>query len=145
MGHIEGGKAEGANLVFGGDRPAGELGDGNWVNPALFLTDNTMKIAREEIFGPVLCVIPFDTEEQAIAIANDSDYGLSGGIYTSDIGRAFRVARAMHTGSIGINGYAAVPNAPMGGVKLSGIGREGGWTAIEEFTEVKTVMVNLEV
>ena len=144
LGYIESGRAEGAKLVFGGDRPLGELSDGNWVDPALFVTDNKTKIAREEIFGPVLCVIPFDTEEEAIAIANDSEYGLSGGIYTTDLSRAFRVVREVHAGSIGINGYTAIPSAPMGGVKRSGIGREGGWSTIEEFTELKTVMLNLD-
>lgn len=144
--YIEIGQAEGAKLLFGGDRPtAGDLSQGNWINPALFVNvDNKMRIAREEIFGPVLCVIPFETEEEAIALANDSDYGLSGGIYTTDVSRAFRVARQMRTGSIGINGYSAVPNAPMGGVKLSGIGREGGWATIESFTELKTLMLNLD-
>jgi aldehyde dehydrogenase (NAD+) len=144
MDYIEAGKSEGGKLVFGGDRPAGDLSGGNWVNPALFITNNKAKIAREEIFGPVLCVIPFDTEEEAIAMANDSEYGLSGGIYTTDLSRAFRVAREVHTGSIGINGYTAIPSAPMGGVKRSGIGREGGWSTIEEFTELKTVMLNLD-
>jgi aldehyde dehydrogenase (NAD+) len=144
IGYIDSGRREGARLVFGGDRPAGDLGDGNWVDPALFITDNGKTIAREEIFGPVLCVIPFDTEDEAIAMANDSDYGLSGGIYTTDLSRAFRVAREMHTGSIGINGYTAIPSAPMGGVRRSGIGREGGWSTIEEFTESKTVMLNLD-
>lgn len=92
----------------------------------------------------MLCVFPFDTEDAAIALANDSEFGLSGGIYTRDISRAFRLAREMRTGSIGINGYAAVPNAPMGGLKRSGIGREGGWAGIEAFTEVKTLILNLD-
>lgn len=143
--YIESGQREGAELVFGGERPGGELAEGNWIQPALFTSvDNRMTIAREEIFGPVLSVIPFDTEEEAIAIANDSDYGLSGGLYTADLNRALRVAREMRTGSIGINGYSVVPNAPVGGLKRSGIGREGGWTTIEEFTELKTVMINLD-
>ena len=89
-------------------------------------------------------MIPFETEEEAIAIANDSDYGLAGAIYTTDISRAFRVARAVRSGSIGINNYASVPNAPMGGVKRSGIGREGGWPTIEAFTELKTININLD-
>jgi len=145
MGYIESGKAEGATLQFGGTRPGGELNQGNWIDPTLFVNvDNRMRVAREEIFGPVLCVIPFDTEEEAIAIANDSAYGLSGAIYTTDVNRAFRVARQLRTGSIGVNGYAAVPNVPMGGVKLSGIGREGGWASIEAFTELKTLMFNLD-
>jgi aldehyde dehydrogenase (NAD+) len=145
MSYIDVGRREGATLQFGGDRPGGDLADGNWIDPTLFVNvDNKSRIAREEIFGPVLCVTPFDSEDEAIALANDSEYGLSGGIYTTDISRAFRVARRMRTGSIGINGYSAVPNAPMGGIKRSGIGREGGWETIEEFTELKTVMLNLD-
>lgn len=145
LGLIADGRREGARLLFGGDIPGGELGSGNWINPALFVdVDNTMRIAREEIFGPVLCVIPFDTEEEAIAIANDSEYGLAGAIYSTDISRAFRVARAVRSGAIGINNFASVPNAPMGGIKLSGLGREGGWPSIEAFTEVKTININLD-
>ncbi|QKS02145.1 aldehyde dehydrogenase [Sphingomonas sp. CL5.1] len=145
LGYIDIGRWEGARLVFGGDRPGGDLADGNWVNPALFVdVDNNMRIAREEIFGPVLCVIPFEEEADAIRIANDSDYGLSGGIYTTDLTRAFRVAKAMRTGSVGVNGYSVMPNSPAGGIKRSGLGREGGWATIEEFTEVKTVMLNLD-
>jgi aldehyde dehydrogenase (NAD+) len=137
---------EGARLEFGGDRPAGDLAAGNWVNPTLFSgVSNWMTVAQEEIFGPVLAVIPFKEEEEAIRMANDSIYGLAGGIYTTHIGKAFRVAKAMRTGAVGINGYSVVPNAPAGGVKQSGLGREGGWATIEAFTEVKTVMVNLGV
>ncbi|MBC3191770.1 aldehyde dehydrogenase [Pseudonocardia sp. C8] len=143
--YIESGVAEGATLAFGGDAPGGDLADGNWVNPALF-TDVTadMRVVREEIFGPVLCVIPFDTEEEAIRIANDSEYGLAGCVFSTDVTRAFRVARAIRSGSIGINGYASVPNAPMGGVKRSGVGREGGWESIEAFTELKTININFD-
>jgi aldehyde dehydrogenase (NAD+) len=142
---VESGVAEGAELAFGGDAPDGNLADGNWVNPALFVgVTSEMRIAREEIFGPVLCVLPFDTEEEAIRIANDSEYGLAGCVYTTDITRAFRVARRIRSGSIGINGYASVPNAPVGGVKRSGIGREGGWETIEAFTELKTITLNLD-
>ncbi|WP_244446345.1 aldehyde dehydrogenase family protein [Devosia riboflavina] len=145
MSYIETGSAEGARLVFGGDRPGNELADGNWINPTLF-TDvrSDMRIAQDEIFGPVLSVIPFDTEEEAITIANDSVYGLSGGVYTTDLSRAFRVGRAMHTGTVGINGYSLMPNSPAGGVKRSGIGREGGWATIEAFTELKTLILNLD-
>jgi aldehyde dehydrogenase (NAD+) len=144
-GYIDSGRAEGATLLFGGDRPGGDLGIGNWVNPTLFYNvRNTMKIAQEEIFGPVLSVIGFETEDQAIKLANESVYGLSGGVYTTDISRAFRVARAMRTGSIGINGYSVMPNSPYGGVKQSGLGREGGWPAIEAYTELKTLILNLD-
>ncbi len=145
LGYIESGKEEGAELLFGGDTPGGDLVNGNWINPALFVNvNNKMKIAREEIFGPVLCVIPFETEEEAIQIANDSEYGLAGSIFTTDVNRAFRVARAIRTGSIGINGYASIPNAPYGGVKISGFGREGGRQGIEAFTELKTINFNLD-
>jgi len=145
LGYVESGRRQGATLVVGGDKAGGELSGGNWINPALFTdVDNRMRIAREEIFGPVLCVIPFETEDEAIRIANDSEYGLAGCIYTNDIDRAFRVAGAIRSGSIGINGYASIPNAPMGGVKRSGLGREGGWPSIEAFTELKTVSFNLD-
>lgn len=146
MHYITRGLEEGARLEFGGDRPGPELGAGNWVLPTLFShVDNRMAIAREEIFGPVLAVIPFQTEEEAIAIANASIYGLAGGIYTTHIGKAFRIARAMRTGAVGINGYSVMPNAPAGGMKQSGLGREGGWSTIEAFTELKTVMVNTAI
>ncbi len=146
LGFVASGREQGATLAFGGDRPGGDLAQGNWVNPAMFVNvRNDMRIAREEIFGPVLSVIPFETEEEAIRIANDSDYGLAGTLFTTDAAQAFRVARAIRSGSIGINGYASVPNAPMGGVKLSGIGREGGWPAIEAFSELKTINFNLDI
>lgn len=145
LGYIQSGKAEGATLCFGGDRPGGELAHGNWINPALFVNvSNDMTIAREEIFGPVLSVIPFDTEEEAIALANDSEYGLAGCVFTADITRGFRVARAVRSGSVGINGYASSPNSPMGGVRRSGMGREGGYAGIEAFTELKTVVLNMD-
>jgi aldehyde dehydrogenase (NAD+) len=144
LGYIQSGREQGARLVVGGDRPGGELADGNFVNPTLFAdVDNKMKIAQEEIFGPVLSVIPFADEDEAIRIANDSPYGLGAGVYTSDIKRAFRVARAIRTGTVGINEYAVAPNTPFGGFKTSGLGREGGFAAIEAFTELKTVFVGL--
>lgn len=144
MGYIEGAAAGGARLVCGGGRPGGDLARGNFVTPALFAdVDNAAAIAREEVFGPVLVVIPFEDEEDAVRIANDTDYGLGAGVYTSSIGRALRVARALRAGTVGINDYTVMPNAPFGGFKSSGIGREGGWPGIEAFTELKTVIVGL--
>jgi aldehyde dehydrogenase (NAD+) len=142
--YVELGQREGAKLEFGGDRPAGEFAEGNWFNPTLFShARNDMRIAQEEIFGPVLTSIPFSTEDEAIRLANQSEYGLSAGIYTSNVNRAFRVGKALRTGTVGINGYSFMPNSPFGGYKASGAGREGGFASIEAFTELKTMMFNL--
>ncbi len=139
-GYIEKGRAEGAEVVCGGDRPDGELANGNFVNPTLFAgVDNHMAIATDEIFGPVLSVIPFRDEDQAIALANDTAYGLGASVQTNDVRRAIRVSRAVRAGSFGINGYTVMPNAPFGGYKASGLGREGGAESIEGFLETKTV------
>jgi aldehyde dehydrogenase (NAD+) len=140
-GYIAAGVEAGARLVCGGDRPGGELEGGNFVNPTLFAdVDNSMSIAQEEIFGPVLSVLPFSTEEEGIRIANDTTYGLGASVYTSDVRRAFRVAKAIRAGTFGINGYTVEPHAPFGGFKQSGLGREGGRMGIEEFTELKTII-----
>jgi len=142
LGLIGTGEAEGARLVFGGTRGDGDLAAGNFVAPALF-TDvrNDMAIAREEIFGPVLSVIPFTDEDEAIAIANATEYGLAATVWTSDIKRALRMTRALRAGTVGINGYGLEPHAAFGGYQQSGIGREGGRTAIEAYTELKTVLI----
>ncbi|MCX7619352.1 MAG: aldehyde dehydrogenase family protein [Acidimicrobiales bacterium] len=143
-GYIAKGSEEGARLVVGGDRPGGDLAAGNFVNPTLFAdVDNDMTIAREEIFGPVLAVIPFSDEDEAIRIANDTDYGLGASVQTSDVKRALRVAKAVRSGTFGINGYTVMPNAPFGGYKTSGLGREGGREGIDPFLETKTVVVAL--
>ena len=144
LGLVESARNEGATVAFGGDQPTGDLSNGNWINPTLVHARSHMRVAREEVFGPVLSVLPFDDESEAIAMANDSVFGLAGCVYTTDVSRAFRVARAIRSGCIGINNFASVPNAPFGGVKRSGLGREGGWHAIEAFTELKTINVNLD-
>ncbi len=143
-GYIEKGAEEGARLVCGGDRPDGELENGNFVNATLFAdVDNSMTIAQEEIFGPVLAAVPFSDEEEAIRLANETSYGLGASIHTNDTRRAMRVAKAVRAGTFGINGYTVLPNAPFGGYKQSGLGREGGKQAIEGFLETKTVTIAL--
>ena len=137
---IEKGKAQGARLVAGGGRPA-HLEKGYYVQPTLFAdVTNDMTIAREEIFGPVLVVIAFENDDDAVRIANDSIYGLSGAVASADTERALNVARRIRTGTFGINGanfFAA--NAPFGGYKQSGIGREMGVEGFEEYLEIKTI------
>lgn len=140
LGYIEQGKAEGADVVVGGGRPA-QFDKGWWVEPTLFANvESSMVIAQEEIFGPVMVVIPFDDDDDAVRIANDSSYGLSGGIYSADTDRANAIARRLRTGSIGINGgswYAA--DMPYGGYKSSGIGRQNGIEGFEQYLETKIV------
>jgi aldehyde dehydrogenase (NAD+) len=138
--YIETGKAEGARVVTGGGRPP-HIEKGYYVQPTLFAdVTNDMTIAREEIFGPVLVVIPYEDDADAIRIANDSVYGLSGAVASADNARALRVARSIRTGTFGINGANFfAPNAPFGGYKQSGIGREMGVEGFEEYLEVKTI------
>ncbi|MEI4509414.1 aldehyde dehydrogenase [Sphingopyxis sp. CCNWLW253] len=141
LGYIERGKAAGARLVVGGARPA-HLDKGWFVEPTLFAdADNNMEIAREEIFGPVGTIISYSTEEEAIAIANDSDYGLSGGVFTQDPDRAYAVARRVRTGNFGHNGRVIDFSVPYGGFKKSGVGREGGVEGLHSFTEVKAIFM----
>jgi aldehyde dehydrogenase (NAD+) len=136
------GQAAGARLVCGGTRSEGELAAGNFITPALFTdVSNDMSIAREEIFGPVLSVIPFADEEEAVRIANDTEYGLAATVWTADIKRAMRVTKAIRAGTVGINGYQLEPHAAFGGYRQSGLGREGGREAIESYTELKTVLL----
>jgi aldehyde dehydrogenase (NAD+) len=140
LGYIEKGKEEGARLVTGGGVPE-HLTTGYYVEPTLFVdVDNSMTIAQEEIFGPVLVVIGFDDDDDAVRIANDSPYGLSGMITSGDLDRAKAVARRIRTGTLGINGgiwYGA--DAPFGGYKGSGIGRQCGLEGLDIYTETKTV------
>jgi betaine-aldehyde dehydrogenase len=144
--YIEKGRAAGAEVVVGGgvpDDPA--LADGAFVLPTVFdAVGPEMAIAREEIFGPVVSVIPFDSEADAIRLANATPYGLSGSIWTRDIGRAIRVAKGVQSGVISINTNASVhTEAPFGGYKMSGVGRDLGRAALELYTEVKNVFVDL--
>jgi aldehyde dehydrogenase (NAD+) len=137
---IQKGIDEGARLVAGGvGRPDG-LNRGFYVRPTVFAdVSNDMTIAREEIFGPVLSIIPFETEEDGIAIANDTPYGLTNYVQTQDGARANRVARALRSGMVEMNGKGRGMGSPFGGMKQSGNGREGGAWGIEDFTEVKAV------
>ena len=138
--YINKGIDEGARIICGGATPPEGLEQGYYVQPTIFSdVRNDMTIAQEEIFGPVLSIIPYDTEEEAIAIANDSLYGLSGGVWAGTEEKAIEVARKMRTGQVDINGGAFNLVAPFGGYKQSGIGRERGLLGFEEFLEVKAV------
>ena len=145
LSYIDVAREEGATVALGGG-PAdpADVGDGWFVRPTIFTgVGNGMRIAQEEVFGPVLAVIPFDDEADAVAIANDSAYGLGAGVWTSDIARALRMADAIKAGTVWVNTYRAVSfMAPFGGFKSSGVGRENGAEAIEEYLETKTVWIN---
>jgi betaine-aldehyde dehydrogenase len=144
-GYIASGIAEGARLVRGGKRPPG-LEKGWFVEPTVFTgVDPDATIAQEEIFGPVVSVIPYKTEDEAIAIANNSNYGLNGSVFTSDIERGLRVAGRMQTGTVELNGNPAGFRAPMGGVKQSGLGREFGPEGIDAYVELKSIGISKEV
>jgi (Z)-2-((N-methylformamido)methylene)-5-hydroxybutyrolactone dehydrogenase len=144
--YIDIAKSEGARLLMGGNpasRP--ECGQGWFIEPTIFCdVDNKMRIAQEEVFGPILSVIKFKDEDHAAEIANDSLYGLGAGIWTSDIGRSFRMAKKIQSGTVWVNTYRAVSfMSPFGGYKSSGIGRENGLHAIDEFLQTKSVWVNI--
>jgi betaine-aldehyde dehydrogenase len=137
LGYCEAGVGENARKVTGGRRVDRR---GYFVEPTVFVGDNTMKIAREEIFGPVACVIPFDDENEAVAIANDNEYGLSAGILTRDFSDAHRIAARLHVGAVWINGFGLIdPSMPWGGVKASGYGRENGMNGLDDVTHEKVV------
>lgn len=146
LNYIEIGKQEGARIITGGHRiTKNGLDKGFFVEPTIFIdVDNKMRIAQEEIFGPVLCVIKFKTEKEVIDMANDSIYGLSGAVWTKDINRALRVARELKTGKIGINVFSGSPaHSPFGGYKKSGFGRENHKIALEHYVQKKTIFISL--
>ncbi len=137
--HIAGGLAEGAELVTGGGRPA-HLDRGFYVEPTLLVGNNDMLVAREEIFGPVVVVIPFDDEEEGVALSNDSDFGLYDYVFSADTSRAYRVARQLRAGHVGINTAQRNHEAPFGGFKLSGVGRDGGDFGLEAYSEMQAIV-----
>ncbi|MCD0481502.1 aldehyde dehydrogenase family protein [Streptacidiphilus sp. ASG 303] len=144
LGYVEAGKESPARLVAGGNAPKID-GKGLFIEATVFAdATNDLRISREEIFGPVVPVIPFDGEDEAVRLANDTDYGLASGIQTSDLGRAMRLADRIKAGTVWLNTWHKYhPNAPFGGYKASGYGREQGAEALESYTQYKTVWVNL--
>jgi acyl-CoA reductase-like NAD-dependent aldehyde dehydrogenase len=146
LGYIEIGKKEGAKVATGGERyTEGEAAKGYFMKPTLLINvTNGMRVAREEIFGPVGVVIPFKTEKEVIAMANDSTYGLAGAVFTKDLNRAIRVAKGIQTGRMWVNTYNSFPaGAPFGGYKESGIGRETHKVILEHYTQMKNIIINL--
>jgi len=121
----------------------GDLQCGYYVQPTVYAdVTSDMRIAREEIFGPVLAVIAFDDEDEAVQIANDTEYGLVAGLWTRDVSRALRVANKLQAGNVYVNGWAAPLEVPFGGYKNSGYGREKGFEALKDFTQLKSVVVH---
>ncbi|MCG7400326.1 aldehyde dehydrogenase family protein [Caballeronia zhejiangensis] len=143
--YVDIGSKEGATLASGGKRLGGELGSGYFIEPTIFASvNNEMRIAREEIFGPVVSVIPFDDAEDALRIANDTDYGLAGGIWTQSVSTAHRMAQGIKAGTIWVNCYGALdPSVGFGGFKMSGYGWKGGSEHVESFLYQKAVYMNI--
>jgi acyl-CoA reductase-like NAD-dependent aldehyde dehydrogenase len=140
-GYIEQGISEGAQLVLGGTGNGG-FGKGYFVEPTVFAhVTPDMTIAQQEIFGPVVSILPYDDIDDAVRIANDTPYGLSGSVYSSDVERAYALACRIQAGHIGINGVELAANVPFGGYKLSGVGREGGREGLEAYLETKAVFM----
>ena len=146
LGYIELGKKEGVKIACGGYRMKDNgLGKGYFMKPTILAhVNNKMRVAQEEIFGPVACFISFKDEEEVIEMANDSEYGLAGGVWTKDINRALRVARAVETGKIWVNAYLVLPaHTPFGGYKKSGIGRENHIMALDHYSQQKNIIISL--
>ncbi|HEX3026377.1 MAG TPA: aldehyde dehydrogenase family protein, partial [Clostridia bacterium] len=146
LSYVEIGKAEGARVATGGYRiTENGLDKGSFMKPTILAdVDNKMRVAQEEIFGPVVCVIKFKDEEEVIRMANDSEYGLGGAVWTKDINRAFRVARGVETGRMWVNNYNNLPaHAPFGGYKKSGIGRETHKVILDHYTQMKNIYISL--
>ncbi|MCW5873501.1 MAG: aldehyde dehydrogenase family protein [Anaerolineales bacterium] len=145
-GYIDEGKKAGAEILAGGERLGDGLKDGYFLKPTVFsYSDDSLRLVQEEIFGPVAAVTAFDDEDELIARANATQYGLAAGVWTRDIGKAHRYAHAVQAGTVWINGYGMIdPAAPFGGYKMSGFGREMGKEAIDLYTQVKTVWVNTQ-
>ena len=137
--YIAKGRGDGARITYGGGRPAG-MDKGWFVEPTVFAdVDNRHTIAQQEIFGPVLSIIPYSDDQEAVRIANDSDYGLGGTVWTSDPDRGLAVAKQIQTGTIGVNTYLPDPAAPFGGVKASGLGRELGPEGLANYQQLKSI------
>jgi acyl-CoA reductase-like NAD-dependent aldehyde dehydrogenase len=140
-GYIDKGVAEGATMLVGGSEAPEQFDRGFFVKPTLFVdVDNSMTIAQEEIFGPVLVVIPFDDEDDAVRIANDSPYGLAGNVMSGSLERSLAVTRRLRAGVIGVNGGAPYgPDVPFGGYKDSGVGRQNGYAGFDQYVQIKAV------
>ena len=151
-GFVEGAPAEGAELLFGG-RVGGDalfpadspLAGGSWVEPTLFrVSDNDLRICREEVFGPVAVVMPFSSDEEALALANATTYGLAAGVWTNDLSRAHRMVRDLDAGSVWVNAYRRIHWAlPFGGFGDSGYGKDSGWESVLENTRIKTSWIEI--